>query len=85
MGRPGTDEDDWIRRTVPSRSKERSHNGHRPSSSNSIASLEIRLALAAILSEFVFAGVPSGDPSLAAGLTLHPSDPIQLHVRRDPV
>lgn len=45
------------------------------------ARLEIRLALVGILSEFVFDGVPSGKPTLAAGLTTHPEETIELAVR----
>jgi cytochrome P450 len=47
------------------------------------ARMEIRLALARILSTHRFTGAPSGDPPLAAGLTLHPSEPIELGVERE--
>ncbi len=47
------------------------------------ARLEIRLTLVRTLSSFVFEGVHSGDPTLAAGLTTHPTDPIEVTVRRD--
>ena len=47
------------------------------------ARMEIRLALATLFSTYRFAGAPSGEPTLAAGLTLHPADPIPLTVERD--
>jgi cytochrome P450 len=47
------------------------------------ARMEIRLTLIRLLSEFVLADVPSGEPTLAAGLTTHPVDPIEMTVRRE--
>jgi cytochrome P450 len=47
------------------------------------ARMELRLALATALSTLRFDGAPSGEPTLAAGLTTHPTDPIELVVRRD--
>lgn len=46
------------------------------------ARMEMRLALARILSAWRFTGVESGEPSLAAGLTMHPTEPVELTVER---
>jgi len=49
------------------------------------ARLELGLALARLLSTVRFTDAPSGGPTLAAGLTMHPKAPVAVTVERDPL
>lgn len=46
------------------------------------ARLELQLALARLIQSVRFDGAPSGEPELAAGLTIHTKGPLELRVRQ---